>query len=48
MLVYSQHLSKPFNSIVGGDIHVWTTTFGLAGDLEETRATFSAINNGSY
>ncbi len=42
VLVYPQHLNETFDSVVGGDIHVWTTTFGLSGDLEEQGRTFRA------
>jgi hypothetical protein len=42
VLVYPQDLTKPFDSVVGGDIHVWTTTFGFSGDLEDQGRTFLA------
>ena len=42
VLVYPQVLSKPFDHLVGGDIHVWTSTFGLSDDLEERGQTFLA------
>jgi len=34
VLVYPQILAKPFDDLVGGDIHVWTTAFTLTDDLE--------------
>lgn len=40
VLVYPQDLPKPFDDMVGGDIHVWTTTFGLTGDLEQSGRAF--------
>lgn len=42
VLVYPQSLSKPFDSMVGGDIHVWTTVFALSGDLDLQGKTFLA------
>ncbi len=42
VLVYPQSLSKPFDSKVGGDIHVWTTVFALSGDLDLQGKTFLA------
>jgi len=41
-LVYPQDLPKPFDYVVGGDIHVWTTTFALSGDLDERGQSFVA------
>ena len=40
VLVYPQILSKPFDHLIGGDIHVWTSTFGLAEDLEKQGQVF--------
>jgi 5-methylcytosine-specific restriction enzyme subunit McrC len=40
VLVYPQPLAMPFGHVVGGDIHVWTTHFQLAGDLEANGQNF--------
>ena len=40
VLVYPRHLPKPFDHMVGGDTHVWTTTFGLSDDLEAQGQAF--------
>jgi 5-methylcytosine-specific restriction enzyme subunit McrC len=42
VLVYPQSLPKPFDSMVGGDIHVCTMTFAIAGDLESQGQAFLA------
>jgi len=40
VIVYPEVLAKPFDDVIGGDIHVWTTTFALKGDLEVNGADF--------
>jgi 5-methylcytosine-specific restriction enzyme subunit McrC len=42
VLIYPQALAKPFDHVVGGDIHVWTSTFGLSDNLEDQGHTFLA------
>ena len=42
LLVYPQELPKPVEVTVGGDIHVWTTTFALSGDLDQEGNQFLA------
>ena len=40
VLVYPKALDRPLDDVVGRDIHVWTTEFNLAGDLEANGSLF--------
>jgi len=42
VLVYPQKLRAPFDQVIGGDIRVWTATFGLSGDLDAQGDRFLA------
>ena len=40
VLVYPKDLAKPFDDMVGSDIHVWTTAFALTENLEANGVKF--------
>ena len=39
-LIYPNAPKNPFSAIIGGDIHVQASTFGLDGDLEDNGRIF--------